>query len=69
MIKFLVLYSINDGQPIAYARQSGNQSDMASIHNAIMQFKALGVDVSAIELVTDNAYYSHDNLSELITNG
>ena len=66
VIKFLVLYSINDGQPIAYARQSGNQSDMASIHNAIMQFKALGVDVSAIELVTDNAYYSHDNLSELI---
>lgn len=69
VIKFLVLYSINDGQPIAYARQSGNQSDMASIHNAIMQFKALGVDVSAIELVTDNAYYSHDNLSELITEG
>ncbi len=69
VIKFLVLYSIKDGQPIAYARQSGNQSDMASIHNAIMQFKALGVDVSAIELVTDNAYYSHDNLSELITEG
>jgi len=67
VIKFLVLYSINDGQPIAYARQSGNQSDMASIHNAIMQFKALGVDVSAIELVTDNGYYSNDNLSELIT--
>lgn len=67
VIKFLVLYSINDGQPIAYARQSGNQSDMTSIHNAIMQFKALGVDVSAIELVTDNGYYSEANLSELIT--
>jgi len=66
-IKFLVLYSINQRQPIAFTKQPGNLPDVISITNAISQLKVL--DVPSPEIVTDNGYYSEMNLSELYQAG
>ena len=66
-IKMLTLYSIESRQPIAFTKQPGNLPDVISITNAIKQLTALGV--STTEIVTDNGYYSEQNLSELFQSG
>ena len=66
-IKVLTLYSIESRQPIAFTKQPGNLPDVISITNAIKQLTALGV--STTEIVTDNGYYSEQNLSELFQSG
>ena len=62
-IKLLTLYSVNTRQPVAFTKQPGNLADVASLENALKQLSALGI-VKA-EIVTDNGYYSEQNLSEM----
>lgn len=66
-IKLLTLYSIDSRQPIAFTKQPGNLPDVISVTNAIKQLTALGVNTT--EIVTDNGYYSEQNLSELLQAG
>ena len=66
-IKMLTLYSIDSRQPIAFTKQPGNLPDVTSVTNAIKQLTALGVNTT--EIVTDNGYYSEQNLSELLHAG
>ncbi len=66
-IKMLTLYSINSRQPIAFTKQPGNLPDVTSVTNAIKQLTALGVNTT--EIITDNGYYSEQNLSELLQAG
>lgn len=66
-IKLLTLYSIDSRQPIAFTKQPGNLPDVTSVTNAIKQLTALGVNTT--EIVTDNGYYSEQNLSELLQAG
>ena len=62
-IKYLTLYSVNNRQPIAFAKQPGNIPDVSSLSNALMQLNIFGV--KKIELVTDNGFYSEANLAEM----
>ena len=66
-IKMLTLYSIDTRQPIAFTKQPGNLPDVTSVTNALKQLEALGLN--GVELVTDNGYYSEDNLSEMLCAG
>lgn len=66
-IKLLTLYSIDKRQPIAFTKQPGNLPDVITMANAIRQLSALGVRTT--EIVTDNGYYSEQNLSELFQAG
>lgn len=66
-IKQLTLYSIKKRQPVAFTKQPGNLPDVTSVSNAIKQLSSLGVKKT--EIVTDNGYYSEDNLSELYQAG
>lgn len=61
-VKLLTLFSIGDREPIAFAKQPGNVPDVISIENALKQVKCLEIDRPVI--VTDNGYYSHDNMME-----
>lgn len=63
-VKLLSLYSIETRQPVAFAKQPGNQPDVITIENALKQLQAL--DVGNAEIVTDNGYYSEKNLAELL---
>ena len=62
-VKMLSLYSIETRQPVAFTKQPGNQPDVITIENALKQLQALGI--TQAEIVTDNGYYSENNLSEL----
>ncbi len=66
-IKLLTLYSIDARQPIAFTKQPGNIPDVLTIKNSLKQLSALGLD--AAEIVTDNGYYSAQNLSEMFCAG
>jgi len=66
-IKLLTLYSIDSRQPKAFTKQPGNLPDVISVTNAIKQLTALGVNTT--EIITDNGYYSEQNLSELLQAG
>ncbi len=66
-IKLLTLYSIESRQPVAFIKQPGNLPDVTSVTNAINQLSALGA--RATEIITDNGYYSEQNLSELLLAG
>ena len=63
-VKLLSLYSIKTRQPVAFTKQPGNQPDVLTIENALKQLQVLGI--SRAEIVTDNGYYSENNLSELL---
>lgn len=63
-VKLLSLYSIETRQPVAFAKQPGNQPDVITIENALKQLQVLGI--SKAEIVTDNGYYSEKNLAELL---
>ena len=62
-IKYLTLYSVDNRQPLAFAKQPGNISDVTSLSNALKQLDVLGLRNP--EVVTDNGYYSIDNLTEM----
>ena len=63
-VKLLSLYSIETRQPVAFAKQPGNQPDVITIENALKQMQVLGINQA--EIVTDNGYYSEKNLAELL---
>lgn len=63
-IKLLLLYSVENHQPIAFAKQPGNIPDVISIENTLKQFEVL--DVKRPQLVTDKGYYSEDNILDLV---
>ena len=63
-VKMLSLYSIETRQPVAFTKQPGNQPDVITIENALKQLQVLGINQA--EIVTDNGYYSENNLSELL---
>ena len=62
-IKYLTLYSINNRQPVAFAKQPGNLPDVTSLSNTLKQMEALGIHNP--EVVTDNGYYSEGNLADM----
>ncbi len=66
-VKLLTLYSIDARQPIAFTKQPGNIPDVLTVKNSLKQLSALGLD--AAEIVTDNGYYSAQNLSEMFCAG
>ena len=66
-IKYLTLYSINDRQPIAFAKQPGNLPDVTSLSNTLKQLDVLGINNP--EVVTDNGYYSEENLADMCLSG
>ena len=62
-IKVLTLYSIDTRRPIAFTKQPGNLPDVITIKNSLAQLSALGLD--AVEIITDNGFYSEQNISEM----
>jgi len=66
-IKYLTLYSVDNRQPIAFAKQPGNLPDVTSLTNTLKQLDVLGMHNP--EVVTDNGYYSEDNLSSMCLAG
>ena len=66
-IKLLTLYSIDARQPIAFTKQPGNIPDVLTVKNSLQQLSALGLD--AAEVITDNGYYSEQNLAEMFCAG
>lgn len=63
VVKYLALYSIESRQPIAFTKQPGNLPDVLAISNALKQLLAIGV--SDAEIITDNGYYSEQNISDM----
>lgn len=66
-IKYLTLYSIDNRQPIAFAKQPGNLPDVTSLSNTLKQLDVLGAHNP--EVVTDNGYYSDENLAGMCLGG
>jgi len=66
-IKYLTLYSVDNRQPIAFAKQPGNIPDVISLSNTLKQLDVLGIHNP--ELVTDNGYHSEGNLSSMCLGG
>jgi hypothetical protein len=62
-IKQLTLFSIETRQPIAFTKQPGNLPDVITIENALKQLSVIGLGNA--EIITDNGYYSENNLSAL----
>lgn len=62
--KFLVLYSLESGQPLSFEEQPGNVPDVVSIVNCIRRVKWL--DLIKPTVVTDNGFYSEGNLIEFL---
>ena len=64
-IKLLTLYSIETRQPVAFTKQPGNLPDVTSIENALNELQVL--NLSKAEIITDNGYYSQQNLSQMLS--
>ena len=47
-IKLLTLYSVDNRQPVAFAKQPGNLSDVTSLVSAMAQMEALGLEDAEI---------------------
>ena len=62
-IKYLTLYSVDNRQPIAFAKQPGNLPDVTSLTNTLKQLEVFGLRNP--EVVTDNGYCSEDNLANM----
>jgi transposase len=62
-VKYVSLYSIENRQPITFTKQPGDLPDVLAIENALSQLLALGV--SDAEIITDNGYYSEQNISQM----
>ena len=60
-IKLLVLYSVENRQPVAFSKQPGNIPDKISLANALRQFDML--DLASPVIVADNGFYSQDNMT------
>lgn len=66
-VKLLTLYSIDARQPVAFTKQLGNIPDVLTVKNSLQQLSALGLD--AAEIITDNGYYSEQNLAGMFCAG
>ena len=66
-IKLLTLYSVNDREPLAFAKQPGNIPDVISVENTLKQLKCLNLEKPLI--VTDNGYYSQANMTRFVSRG
>ena len=66
-VKLLTLYSIDARQPVAFTKQPGNIPDVLTVKNSLQQLSALGLD--AAEIITDNGYYSEQNLAGMFCAG
>jgi hypothetical protein len=62
-IKQLTFYSIETRQPIVFTKQPGNIPDVIAIENGLKQLSAIGL--RGAEIVTDNGFYSEDNIALL----
>lgn len=62
-IKLLVLYSVEDREPIAFSKQPGNIPDRISLVNAAKQLEVLNFSTPVI--VADNGFYSQANMAYL----
>lgn len=60
-IKLLVLYSVENRQPVAFGKQPGNIPDKISLANALRQLDML--DLASPVIVADNGFYSQDNMT------
>ena len=60
-IKLLVLYSVENRQPVAFSKQPGNIPDKISLANALRQLDML--DLASPVIVADNGFYSQDNMT------
>ena len=63
-VKYLTIYSVETGQPVAYAKQPGNVPDVVSVENALKELDLL--DVSDAELCMDNGFYSSSNVVMMV---
>lgn len=59
-VKILTLFSLEDHQPIAFMRQSGNIPDVISVLNALKQMSVLGMHKPLV--VLDGGFFSDDNI-------
>lgn len=66
-VKYLVLFSLRSNMPVWFKELPGNISDIVTITSVIDELKALGV--KKVTLITDNGYYSEQNLGEMIAQG
>jgi transposase len=62
-IKQLTFYSIETRQPIVFTKQPGNIPDVIAIENGLKQLSVIGL--RGAEIVTDNGFYSEDNIALL----
>ena len=60
-IKLLVLYSVENRQPVAFSKQPENIPDKISLANALRQLDML--DLASPVIVADNGFYSQDNMT------
>lgn len=65
--KVVTLYSMSSRAPIAFAKIPGNIPDSMTVPNALKLLSSLHMDKA--EVVTDNGYYSEDNILEMIRQG
>lgn len=63
-IKLLVMYSVMNREPVAFAKQPGNIPDRISITNALKQLEVLGLPSPVI--VADNGFYNVGNMTQLV---
>lgn len=63
-IKYLTLFSLDSLQPLAFSKQPGNLSDIASLSNTLKQLSVLGLKQP--EMVTDNGFHSESNIAEML---
>ncbi len=63
-IKLLVLYSVENRQPLAFSKQPGNIPDKISLVNALQQLDVLGLATPTI--VADNGFYSQSNMTHIV---
>lgn len=59
-IKFVVLQSVKDKEPIAFATQRGNIPDVKSLESALAQIRCFSLNKPLV--VTDNGYFSQENI-------
>lgn len=62
-IKLLVLYSVENREPVAFSKQPGNIPDKISLANSLRQLEVLGL--SAPVIVADNGFYYQANMTYL----
>lgn len=66
-IRLLVLYAVQTRQPVAFTKLPGNIPDVITIRTALKQLDTLGL--SGATIITDNGYYSQENIAELYLAG